>query len=86
MYNCMYIVSCEQCMSYLCATGSLVYGHSYFGYGDGPVMMINPECYRYSNRLSDCYQRFFRSNGLTHTHCGMNEIQGLFCESKGFKN
>ena len=73
-YSCLYV------------TGSLVYGHSYFGYGDGPAMMINPRCNRYNNRLSDCYQRLFQSNGLTHTDCGVNEIQGLLCESKGFKN
>ena len=76
---------CEQCISYLCATGSLVYGHSYFGYGDGPVMMINPHCNRYNNKHSYCSQYIFR-NGLAPTDYGQNEIQGLFCESKGFKN
>ena len=67
--------------SYLCATGSLVYGHSYFGYGNGPVMMINPYCDRSSNLLI-CNQRVFWT-GLAPTDCGQNEIQGLICESQG---
>ena len=78
--------ACEQFITlfvfYLCATGSLVYGHSYFGYGDGPVMMINPNCYRYDNNLMDCSQYIFWT-GLAPTDCGQNEIQGLICESQG---
>ena len=67
---------------YLCATGSLVYGHSYFGYGDGPVMMINPGCYRDDGNRLDCIQRIF-CTGFAPTDCGQNEIQGLICESQG---
>ena len=68
--------------SYLCATGSLVYGHSHFGYGDGPAMRINPHCNRYHDNLLDCSQNIF-GNGLAPTDCGQNEIQGILCESQG---
>ena len=68
--------------SYLCATGSLVYGHSYFGYGDDPVMMINPDCDRDDSNLLECNQRIFRFD-FAPTDCGKNEIQGLLCESQG---
>ena len=62
--------------SYNCyISGSLLYSRSYFGNGEGPVVIINPLCYGSESSILNCYQRAVDYN------CGTNEIDGLICQS-----
>ena len=67
--------------SYNCyISGSLLYSRSYFGNGEGPVVIINPLCYGSESSILDCYQ-ISVVDDMTEINCGTNEIEGLVCQS-----
>ena len=60
--------------------GSLVYSHSYFGYGEGPISVINPVCYNGYSSILNCDQNIWNPN-TGDVICGRGEIQGIACQS-----
>ena len=59
-------------------TGSMVYKHSYFGTGIGPVIISNLYCSGSENNILDCSHN--KINALTY--CGVGQIAGLVCLGK----
>ena len=59
----------------LYTAGSVVYTHSYFGTGTGPVIISNLYCSGSENNILDCSHN--KIDALTY--CGVDDIAGLVC-------
>ena len=56
----------------------MVYKHSYFGTGTGPVIISNLYCSGSENNILDCSHNKINAQ----TNCGVGQIAGLVCLGK----